>query len=283
MDSGKNTQPIWTYSILLTKYRLKQTVEDTLQAYSQICSRLSIDHNILLTKLEIQGIRGVALQWFASYLSDRTQLVAIAQSNSSTSLIKCGVPQRSVLGPLLFIIYINDIIKSTTWLKFVLFADDTNLFASHINLEILIDQINKELINVSTCLKINNLSQNVSKTNFIVFHNRQTNIDIAPKINIDSNLIKQVRSTKFVRVIINENLTWLNHMSIVLNKTNKNVGVIRRLSKLLPIDVLHTLYNVFIAPYLDYCNIAWSVNDTVTFVKLFRMQKQALRVISGKD
>ena len=73
-------------------------------------------------------------------------------------------------------------------------------------------------------------------------------------------------------------------MSIVLNKMNKNVGIIRRLTKLLPIDVvLHTLYNVLIAPYLDYCNIAWSMNDTVTFVKLFRMQKKALRMISGKD
>ena len=112
-------------------------------------------------------------------------------------------------------------------MKFILYADDTNLFAAHENLEILINQINCELFKVSEWLKINKLALTVKKTHFIIFHNRQNKIDIVPKINIDKNQIDQVRSTKFLGVLINQNLTWSDHISAVLNKTNKNVGIIR--------------------------------------------------------
>ena len=115
----------------------------------------TIDHNILLKKLEIYGITGTALKWFSSYLSCRTQFVSIGDAISKPSYIKCGAPQGSVLGPLLFIIYINDINKSSNLLKFILYADDhTNLFSAHENLEILINQTNCELIKVSAWLKL---------------------------------------------------------------------------------------------------------------------------------
>ena len=136
----------------------------------------------------------------------------------------------------------------------------------------LINQINCELFNVSEWLKINKLTLNVKKLHFIIFHNRQKKIDIVPKINIDKNQIDQIHSTKFLGVLINENLTWSDHIAAVLNKTNKNVGIIRKLNKTLPSDILLTLYNTLIAPYLDYCNIAWSSRDTIKFKKLFRVQ-----------
>ena len=136
-------------------------------------------------------------------------------------------------------------------MKFILYADHTNLFAAHENLEILINQINCELFKVSEWLKNNKLSLNVKKTHFIIFHNRQKKIDIVPKINIDKNQIDQVRSTK-------------------------NVGIIRKLSKTLFSDILLTLYNTLIAPYLDYCNIAWSSRDAIEFKKLFWVQKKRI-------
>ena len=129
---------------------------------------------------------------------------------------------------------------------------------------------------MSKWLKINKLSLNVKKLHFIIFHNRQKKIDIVSKINIDNNQTDQVRSTKFLGVLINENLTWSDHISAVLNKTSKNLGIIRKLSKTLPCDILLTLYNTLIAPYLDYCNIAWSSRDTIEFKKLFRVQKKSI-------
>ena len=96
------------------------------------------------------------------------------------------------------------------------------------------------------------------------------------KIITNKNRINPVRSTKFLGVLINENLTWSDHISAVLNKTSKNVGIIRKLSKTLPSDILLTLYNTLIAPYLDYCNIAWSSRDTIEFKKLFRVQKKSI-------
>ena len=100
-------------------------------------------------------------------------------------------------------------------------------------------------------LKINKLSFNV-KTHFIIFHNRQLKIKSVPKIKIDNNSIDQVWSTKFLGVLINENLTWTDHIFTVLNQTSKNLGITRKLSKTLLNDVLHTLYNTLIAPYLSY-------------------------------
>ena len=120
-------------------------------------------------------------------------------------------------------------------------------------------------------------------THFIIFHNRQKKIDIVPKIIIDKNNIDQVRSTKCLGVHINENLTWSDHISAVLNKTSKNLGIIRKLSKRLSSDILLTLYNALIAPYLDYCNFAWSSRDTTEFKKLCRVQKKALSLITGRS
>ena len=99
---------------------------------------------------------------------------------------------------------------------------------------------------------------------------------------IKTKLIRYVLPI-FLGVLINDNLTWSDHISAVLNKTSKNVGIIRKLSKTLPSDILLTLYDILIAPYLDYCNIAWSSRDTIEFKKLFLVQKKALHLITGKS
>ena len=102
----------------------------------------TIDHNILLKKLEIYGVRGNALCWLRDYLSFRTQYVSLDNAISAPSIARCGVPQGSILGLLLFIIFINDIVNSSALLQFVLFADDMYLFASHVNLDALISLMN---------------------------------------------------------------------------------------------------------------------------------------------
>ena len=165
----------------------------------------TIDHNILINKLEIYGIRGIALNWFKSYLSNRMQSVEVNCNMSSLRAITCGIPQGSILGPLLFVIYMNDIVHVSSVMKIILFADDTNLLLNSTNLNDLIATANTEIQKISDWLKINKLSLNIKKTHFILFHFRQKKITLDFKIKIDNSEVEQATFTKFLGVVLQEN------------------------------------------------------------------------------
>ena len=129
----------------------------------------TVNHDILLMKLEHYGIRGISLDWFKSYLSGRKKYVSVNGSNSSFCNVTCGVPQGSVLGPLLFLIYINDLPYASSKLAFYLFADETNIYYESENLDLLQRVVNKELKKVKMWLDTNQLALNIDKTNFVIF------------------------------------------------------------------------------------------------------------------
>ena len=137
----------------------------------------TVNHSILLQKLEHYGIRGVALDWFTSYLSGRRQYVSVNGHTSAKLEITCGVPQGSVLGPLLFLIYINDLLNVSKYLSFYLFADDTNIYFKSHDLAHLQKIMNRELKKVRKWLDANRLSLNIDKTNFVIFHSPHKKID----------------------------------------------------------------------------------------------------------
>jgi len=173
----------------------------------------TLDHNILLRKLEHYGIRGLALQWFQNYLYNRKQCVTLNGATSSIQDIIYGVPQGSILGPVLFILYINDIVNCSDLLSFILFADDTTLLFSCKDFGQLNQIINVQLAKVSDWLKANKLSLNTKKTNFILFGNKRTGSVAGTtfSIVIDGNAIEQVDHAKFLGVVLDAKLNWKKH------------------------------------------------------------------------
>ena len=185
----------------------------------------TVDHSIIISKLEHYGIRGIALQWFRNYLLNRYQIVKFKNSQSEKKMIKCGVPQGSVLGPLLFLLYVNDIFKSSEKLSFILFADDTNIFYQHKDIKVMTETLNYELKKVNLWLQANKLSLNIKKTSIIIFKTRRKRTgNIIVKIN--DTEIKHVESTKFLGIYIDSNLTWKVHINYIVNKVAKTTGIL---------------------------------------------------------
>jgi len=240
----------------------------------------TVDHSILLEKLKLYGIRGVANNWIRSYLCNRVQFVQIQHVKSSRLPVTCGVPQGSILGPLLFLIYINDITHVSKIANTILFADDTNLFFGGPNIDLLCLTINDELDKIATWFNLNKLSLNIKKTNFIMFKSRNCKNHNNINIKIRGINIERVVCTKFLGVIINERLTWNDHIMLVKQKVSKNIGVIARIRYCVPFSVLIMLYHTLIEPYLQYCNIVWATHQTVVLQALHRSQKKVVRLIT---
>jgi len=163
----------------------------------------TLDHNILLGKLEHYGIRGIVLSWFRSYLDCRKQYVSVNGTSSTLQNISCGVPQGSILGPLLFIVYINDIVNCSDILHFILFADDTNLVYSNTKSVSLKTALNAEPYKLSKWFCVNKLYLNIKKTNYLIFgykHLLNHNENFALYLN--GNKLEEVKCTKFLGVYI---------------------------------------------------------------------------------
>ena len=165
----------------------------------------TVDHGTLLLKLEHNGVRGSALKWFKSYLSDRQQYVTYNGVSSQLKNINCGVPQGSVLGPLLFLLYITDLSNVCKCTMPLFFADDTNLFINGSNINELESLLNSELAEIAKWLKVNKLSLNINKTHYMIFATKRKIIP-GIVINIEGHIINEVDSTKFLGIYLDNKL-----------------------------------------------------------------------------
>ena len=241
----------------------------------------TLNHNILLNKLEFYGIRGIANSWLKSYLSNRKQFVQLGEHRSQMRTILNGVPQGSILGPKLFIAYINDIQNVSNILKFILFADDTNAFSSSRNLRTLCKQVNTELNKLQVWFDVNKLSLNTEKTNYIVFTKNNCKEKDLLKLEINGIQINRVENTKFLGTIIDEKLNWKMHISVVKNKLAKILSIMYKAKKVLNEQSIFTIYNSLFLPHLFYCSEIWVNTYKSNIEPINVLQRKAIRIIFG--
>ena len=206
----------------------------------------TVNHSILLQKLYHYGIRGSLWNWFKSYLSNRKQYTCIDKTKSSERPVQTGVPQGSCLGPLLFLVYMNDLGSLNDMIK--LFADDTNVFIFGKNTQNIEFKANKLLSDIQNWLLANRLSINIDKRCYTLFSTRKKLQDITLKIC--DTVIKRVSSCKYLGVIIDENLSWKEHIHFVYSKLVKFSAIFYKVRDMLSITCLMQLYFSFVYPHL---------------------------------
>ena len=228
---------------------------DLSKAFDTLC------YDILLHKLRYYGFSGTELKLLRCYLRNREQYVKYNNYQSELIDISTGVPQGSILGPLLFSICINDLITVSDKLNFIMHADDTTIY---FNLEdfdptCLEADITNELEKVNIWLKLNKLSLNTQKTKSMVFHQKQKNVREI-NLSIDHNQIEQIPVFNFLGIIFDENLSWKNHTKMIANKISRVTGILYRLKSVFPKEVLVTLYKTLIASYIHYGLLVWGMD-----------------------
>ncbi len=241
----------------------------------------TVNHSILLHKLNHYGIRGNALQLIESYLTDREQCVQINNVTSDFDVIKHGVPQGSILGPLFFLLYINDIANCSSTLTFYLFADDTTIFYSHKNIRELENTINRELIHVTNWLIANKLSLNVGKSNVLLF--RRKNEKVLPiNIKINGCTIDVKEYAKYLGILIDNKLSFKQHTQHVNSRLVKGNAILSMVRHYLPKPTLINTYNAYIQPHIDYGLNVWGHTYKTHITPLKRQQRKAIRLMNFK-
>ena len=200
-------------------------------------------HEIVLKKQSHYDIRGIATEWFCLYLTKRKQYVIIGNQVSTVNEISTGVLQGSVLGPLLFLIYINDLPKYKKYSKTYHFTDDTSIMQSHSSLQILSKRINKDLSNLSNWLKTNKLSLNIKKTELVLFRPKKLKLDHSFKFKTDGKILIPIHLVKYLGVLLDEHMSWNEKIYQTKLKLHRAIGILSKLCSHVVVNTLRIAYH----------------------------------------
>lgn len=267
--------------IILKAFEEKEFIAGVYVDFSKAFDRLN--HVTLLKKLELYGIRGIPLQLLRTYLYFRKQAVVIGDSLSSFKSVNAGVPQGSILGPLLFNFYINDIIKISAKPTFVIYADDTTLLFRNSNTAALHLDINECLHKLHSWSKLNSLEINVNKTKAILFSPKQSCAVLEGDLLLGNNIVEVVDSVKALGVHFHKNMSWDLHINHIITRIARSVGILAKFRFFLPHQIKLKLYNALFLSHLNYCVLVWGKTTTTNLNRLLALQKKALRHIANVD
>jgi hypothetical protein len=242
----------------------------------------TVNHEILLRKLSHYGFRGISNKWFHSYLSNRYQYVSLPNNAiSCNTRVQLGVPQGSILGPLLFLLYINDMSNCDNNLQFVHFADDTTVFCSRDSAAGAIDVMNGGLLGVDQWLKSNRLSLNVNKTFYMCFS--RNNIPPGHSIVIRDVNLKRIPNIKFLGIVLDERLDFKEHTNVLCQKLARAVGVMYRVSHLLPAQVLLKLYYSLFYSHMVYGITSYGKSSIGNVNRVKSLQNRAVALLPSNN
>ena len=243
----------------------------------------TIDHDLLLTKLEKYGILDNELKWFKHYMSHRSQIVTCNGQVSDKRYIDIGVPQGSTLGPFLFLIFINDLSQCVPNGYCSMFADDVAIYTTGKNINDVQDSLQNCVTNVNDWYDYNKLSVNTKKSNVMLIGSQRSIRSNAVKldINMSGNSLEQVSSTRYLGVHIDNMMKWDIHVQNICRNVSAKLATLNRVRKFLAKDVLTRIYCTSILPILDYACSVWGNCSDFNKNMIFRLQKRAARIVTG--
>ena len=248
----------------------------------------TVDHEILCKKLQLYGAQQRELSWFRSYLSNRKQFCRVNGVDSDVGEIEVGVPQGSCLGPLLFLIYINDLSEAVQSSSVTMYADDTSLCHQSRDLTQLNEAINSDLSKLETWLQGNKLSLNVAKTHSMLISTKQKHKSLKSRnealdLKIRDNEFEVVQKTKYLGVQIDYCLNCKEQIKAVSTKVSRAIDFLRHAKSFLPQASLKTLYTGIVEPHFRYCCSVWGCAGSTDTNQLQKLQNRAARIITNSS
>ena len=245
----------------------------------------TVGHDILLSKLRKYGVLGIEFKWFMSYLTDCKQSCTLSGENSSFKIVKCGIPQGSCLGPLLFLIFLNNFPSVLRRATPSMFMDDTSMWVASDSVPELLHLLRNEITLLEKWIWDNKLTLNTLKTEFILISSKPKLREIEETccIHIQGESTYQSPYTKSLGFYIDQHLDWEDHINHVIRKASAGIAILRATSRYLPMDALQTIYRSLVESHIRYGNVVWGSCGEVLSTKLLKIQNRAARIVTRSE